>query len=79
MSTLEQKINSIVKVPALFITKMWRPITCAFIAASVFVNGVYLPLKSGSPADMVALSALITATVAAMAVREWGKVKGTAE
>jgi hypothetical protein len=79
LSTLVQKLNAIIKVPAQFITKMWRPLTCLWISASVFVNGVYIPLMKNEPADMVALAALITAVTAAFAVREWGKVKGVAE
>lgn len=79
MATVTQIINAIIKVPAQFITKMWRPITCLWISASVFVNGVYIPLMKSEPADMVALAALITAVTAAFAVREWGKIKGVAE
>lgn len=79
MSTFFQKLHDIIRIPATIITKLWRPLTCAWISAAVFVNGVYLPLQSGTPADMVALAGLVTAVTAAFAVREWGKVKGTAE
>lgn len=79
MSTILQKINHILNIQLCFIRKWWRPLTCVWISASVFVNGVYLPLASKTPADMVALAALITAVTAAFAVREWGKIKGSAE
>lgn len=77
--SLLQRINTFLNIPLCFIRKWWRPLTCVWISASVLVNGVWLPLKSGTPADMVALAGLITAVTAAFAVREWGKIKGTAE
>lgn len=66
------------------IRRWWRPVTCVWLSLTVLVNGVVLPvwhfLRSGElSTDLVALSALISAVVAAFAVREWGKVKGTAE
>ena len=76
---LLHNINTFLNIPLCFIRKWWRPLTCVWISASVLVNGVWLPLKSGTPADMVALAGLITAVTAAFAVREWGKIKGTAE
>ncbi len=79
MSTILQKINHFLDIPLCFIRKWWRPLTCVWISASVFVNGVFLPIYSQTPADMTALAALITAVTAAFAVREWGKIKGTAE
>ena len=79
MSSILQKINHILNIPLCIIRKWWRPLTCVWISASVFVNGVYLPIKSNTPADMVALAALITTVTAAFAVREWGKIKGSAE
>lgn len=71
-------IQSVLEFILHFLRKWWRPVTCMWISGSVFVNGIYIPLKSGVPADMIALSALITAAVAAFAVREFAKVKGTA-
>lgn len=79
MSEFTQYFNKLLNIPLCFIRKWWRPLTCVWISASVFVNGVYLPLISKTPADMVALAALITAVTAAFAVREWGKIKGSAE
>lgn len=79
MRNLSQKINNFIKIPAQIITKMWRPLTCVWISASVFVSGVYIPFIKNEPADMVALAALVTAVTTAFAVREWGKMKGSAE
>lgn len=73
------KIQSFIEYILHFLRKWWRPITCLWISASVFVNGVYLPFVNNEPADMVSLATLITAVTAAFAVREWGKVKGTSE
>lgn len=57
----------------------WRPITCVGIAGSVIVHGIYIPIVTGQAVNMAELAALITAATAAFAVREWGKIKGTAE
>lgn len=61
------------------IRKWWRPITCIAMAGSVYVHGVYLPMETLQPADLVGLTGLITAVVGAFAVREWGKVKGVVD
>lgn len=61
------------------IRSWWRPITCVGIAGSVIVHGIYIPIVTGQAVNMAELAALITAATAAFAVREWGKVKGTAE
>jgi len=61
------------------IRKWWRPITCIGIAGSVMVHGIILPLMIKQSPDLTGLAALITAASAAFAVREWGKIKGTAD
>ena len=65
------------------IRKWWRPITCIWIAGTMAVHGVILPLlmffrKGDMPTDLTGLSLLVTAVAAAFTVREWGKVKGSA-
>jgi len=60
------------------ITQWWRPLTCVWISGAMLVHGVVLPLITRTT-DTASLAALITATAAAFAVREWGKIKGTAE
>jgi hypothetical protein len=67
--------NAILKL----IRKWWRPVTCIAMAGSVYVHGVYLPMKTLEPADLVGLTGLITAVVAVFAVREWGKVRGVVD
>jgi hypothetical protein len=77
--TILQKINKIMDIALCLIRKWWRPITCVGIAGSVMVHGVILPLMTRQSPDLTGLAALITAAAAAFAVREWGKIKGSAE
>ena len=62
------------------IRKWWRPITCIFIAGTMLVHGIIIPLvnlsNGGSLTDLTGLSLLVTAIAGAFAVREWGKIKG---
>jgi len=76
------KMNIFSKTQDILLTTVrtwWRPITCVGISASVIVHGMYLPIITKTPANMADLAVLITAAVAAFAVREYGKIKGTAE
>lgn len=64
------------------IRKWWRPLTCVWIAGTMAVHGVILPLliffrKGEMSTDLTGLSLLVTAIAGAFAVREWGKIKGT--
>lgn len=77
--TILHKINRVLDVMLCLIRKWWRPITCVGIAGSVIVNGLVIPLLIRQSPDLTGLAALITAAAAAFAVREWGKIKGTAE
>lgn len=66
------------------IRKWWRPATCVWIALTMAMHGFVLPLarflRTGeADTDLMGLSALVTATAGAFAVREWGKIRGTAE
>lgn len=75
--TLKERFLAAEKVALCVIRKWWRPITCIWIAGTMAVHGVILPLK-GTPTDLTGLSLLVTATAGAFAVREWGKIKGVA-
>jgi len=77
--TILENINKIMDIALCLIRKWWRPITCVGIAGSVMVHGVILPLMIKQSSDLTGLAALITASAAAFAVREWGKIKGTAD
>ncbi len=59
-----------------FIRKLWRPLTCIGLCASVFVNLVLIPWVKKIPIEFSSASAFVGAIVAAFAVREWGKSKG---
>lgn len=54
----------------------WRPVSCIGIAAGVFVNAIYIPLKSGVPLEPTGFAAIIASLATVFAVREWGKIKG---
>ena len=60
------------------IRRWWRPITCVWIAGTMAVHGVVLPLL-GKETDLTGLSLLVTATAGAFAVREFGKIKGVSD
>lgn len=79
--SVKQRLLAAEKVALCVIRKWWRPITCIWIAGTMAVHGVIVPLltvfrEGGSPADLTGLSLLVTATAGAFAVREWGKIKG---
>lgn len=60
------------------IRRWWRPVTCIWIAGTMAVHGVILPLRGGAT-DLTGLSLLVTATAGAFAVREFGKIKGVSD
>jgi ABC-type glycerol-3-phosphate transport system permease component len=67
-----------------FIRRWWRPATCIWIAGTMAVHGVVIPLvmliaHGQMPTDLTGLSLLVTATAAAFAVREYGKIKGVTD
>ena len=74
--TFLKSINDALEVGRCLIRKWWRPLTTVAMAGSVWVNGIFLPLTTKTPADMTALSLLVTAVVAAFAVRSYEKAKG---
>jgi hypothetical protein len=81
---IKDRILAAEKVALCIIRKWWRPVTCVWIAATMAVHGVVVPLymllKHGqAPTDLAALAALVTAIAAAFAVREWGKIKGSGD
>lgn len=73
--TLRERLKAFENGALVFIRKWWRPATCVWIAGTMAVHGVILPLQ-GNVTDLTGLSLLVTATAGAFAIREWGKVKG---
>ena len=73
--SLKDRLLAFEKVALCVIRKWWRPMTCIWIAGTMAVHGVILPLL-GTETDLTGLSLLVTATAGAFAVREWGKIKG---
>lgn len=78
MSIRQTAIKSL-DVVLCFVRKAWRPATCVGIAGGAIVNLVVIPLVNWEVPDMTAAAAYVTAATAAFAVREYGKIKGTAE
>jgi len=77
--TIKQRILAGQEVALCFVRKWWRPVTCIGIAGGAIVNLVLIPLVRWEVPDMTAAAAYVTAATAAFAVREWGKIKGSAE
>jgi len=79
--SLKEKLLAAEVVALCVIRKWWRPITCIWIAGTMAVHGVILPVLNyfqmgQTGTDLMALAALVTAIAGAFAVREWGKIKG---
>jgi hypothetical protein len=78
---IKENLLAFEKVILCVVRKWWRPITCLWIAATMAVHGVIVPLfqlitKGEVSTDLTGLSLLVTSIASAFAVREWGKVKG---
>lgn len=56
--------------------KWWRPATCVIAAGTVFVNGIYLPLKTHTAADLVGLAAVLGALAPFAIARTAELIKG---
>lgn len=67
------------EVALCFVRKWWRPVTCIGIAGGAIVNLIVIPIVNWQVPDLAAAAAYVTAATAAFAVREWGKIKGSAE
>lgn len=79
MSNFAQWLARTQEVLRCAITKWWRPFSCLGFVATIWTQGVVLPLINRQAPDLTGLAALVTSIVAAFAVREWGKARGTAE
>lgn len=82
--SLKTRLLAAEKVALCVVRKWWRPLSCLWIAATIAVHGVILPLvmffRHGQmPTDLTGLSLLVSATAGAFAVREWGKAKGNTD
>lgn len=81
--SLKDRLLAFEKTALCVIRKWWRPVTCLWIAATMAIHGVVIPLYmllrfGQSPTDLTGLSLLVTAIAGTFAVREWAKIKGTA-
>ena len=76
---LKQRVLRIQEMLLCLVRKWWRPLSCLGFVAAIWVNMVAVPWRTGKPIEFDKGSLFVTAVVAAFAVREWGKVKGSAE
>ena len=76
--TWRERLAAIERGSLKLIRRWWRPLTCVWIAGTMAVHGVILPLM-GNVTDLTGLSLLVTATAGAFAVREFGKIKGVSD
>lgn len=77
--TIKQRLLAIQEIALCLVRKWWRPITCIGIAGGAIVNLIVVPLKQKVPINLAEAAAFVTACAGAFAVREWGKIKGSAE
>jgi hypothetical protein len=77
--SLKARVLRVQETALCFVRKWWRPLICVGFLASVWVNLVIIPWRKGEPIEFDKAAAFVTAIVAAFAVREWGKAKGTAD
>lgn len=77
--SLKMHVLRIQETGLCLIRKWWRPLTCLGLLVSVWINLVVLPWRAGKPIDFAPAAAFVTAIVAAFAVREIGKIKGSAD
>jgi hypothetical protein len=77
--TLKSRLLGIQEVALCLVRKWWRPVTCIGIAGGAVVNLVILPLLKKQSPNLAEAAAFVTACAGAFAVREYGKIKGTAE
>jgi hypothetical protein len=61
------------------VRKWWRPVTCIGIAGGAVVNLIVIPLGNWTTPNLAEAAAFVTACAGAFAVREYGKIKGSAE
>lgn len=82
--TLKERLAAAERMALAIIRRWWRPITCLWIAGTMAVHGVLIPVwmffaRGEMPTDLTGLSLLVTATAGAFAVREFGKIKGVSD
>lgn len=77
--TLKQRILHAQEMALCLVRKWWRPVTCIGIAGGAVVNLIVLPIIKRQSPNLAEAAAFVTACAGAFAVREYGKIKGSAE
>lgn len=74
--TIKDRILAWQEAALCCVRKWWRPLGQVGAAASVWVNLVYLPIKTGKSPSLAEAAAYLTALGTLFAVRAYEKVKG---
>jgi hypothetical protein len=77
--TLKARILKVQDMALCLVRKWWRPMTCIGIAGGSLVNLIVIPLMKRASPNLAEAAAFVTACAGAFAVREWGKIKGSAD
>lgn len=76
---LKARLLALQEVALCLVRKWWRPVTCIGIAGGAVVNLIIIPLAKHASPNLAEAAAFVTACAGAFAVREYGKIKGSAE
>ena len=76
--TLKARVYRVQELALCLIRKWWRPVSQLGLMASVWVQLVYLPLKTGTMPSLAEAAAYVGAVVAAFGVRAYEKINGGA-
>lgn len=56
--------------------KWWRPLSCGVAVGAVFVNGIYIPIKTHTGADLTGLATVLGALAPFAIARSVELIKG---
>lgn len=74
-----KKLLALQEVLLCLVRKWWRPVTCVGIAGGAMVNLIIIPILKRDSPNLAEAAAFVTACAGAFAVREYGKIKGSAD
>jgi hypothetical protein len=79
MLSLKSRFLAVQEMALCLVRKWWRPVTCVGIAGGALVNLIIIPIIKKDSPNLAEAAAFVTACAGAFAVREWGKIQGSAE
>jgi hypothetical protein len=74
--TILSKIIAAQEMALCLVRKWWRPAGCVTLVVTLLINGVVIPMRSGTVADMTQMAAYAAALTAAFGVRAFEKMNG---